>query len=204
MPPTMCSAAGCWAEGTEVDSAHVHRQQHRTPIAWRHYHEDQINHVHPPGYECSENPSAPIETIYEDTPVGAQFASVSLPPGAVLGSAVGLPRVAVTVVNGGEEVNLREMLTEPWMPALAERLYAVLGRKYLAHQLVSILPADLALRMVQRVEEVIDHQVTTAVEQIHQDVDGAVTTTLARLAEEADTKRREITRERYAGHSRLD
>lgn len=205
MPPTMCSAAGCWAEGTEVDSAHVHRQQHRKPIAWQHAHNDGTLTTHGPGVECTENMGGLVDTIYDDEPFpGGAQSSIDLPRGSVPGPAVGLPRVAVTVVNGGEEVNLRDMLSGPWQPALAERLIALLGRKYLAHQVVSMLPADVALRLVQRVEEVIDHQVSTAVERIHQDVDGAVTTTLARLAEEADTKRREITRERYAGHSRLD
>lgn len=108
-----------------------------------------------------------------------------------------------TVVNGGEEVNLREMLSEPWMPELAERLFKTLGRKYLAHQLVSMLPADVALRLVDRVDEVVEHQVSTAVERIHQDVDGAVALTLARLAEAADAKRREISRERFTTPSRL-
>lgn len=113
------------------------------------------------------------------------------------------PAPTATVANGGQEVNLREMLTEPWQPALAERLTAVLGRKYLAHQLVSMLPADVAVRLVDRVAEVVEHQVSAAVEQIHLDVDGAVTTTLARLAEAADAKRRELSRERFTGHSRL-
>lgn len=108
-----------------------------------------------------------------------------------------------TVVNGGQEVNLRDMLTEPWMPELAARLERVLGRKYLAHQLVSMLPADVALRLVDRVDEVVEHQVSTAVERIHQDVDGAVALTLARLAESADAKRREISRERFTTPSRL-
>lgn len=112
-------------------------------------------------------------------------------------------RPIATQVNGGQEVNLREMLTEPWMPELADRLFKTLGRKYLAHQLVSMLPADVALRLVDRVDEVVEHQVSTAVERIHQDVDGAVALTLARLAEAADAKRREISRERFTTPSRL-
>lgn len=108
-----------------------------------------------------------------------------------------------TVVNDGQPVDFRDMLTEPWMPELADRLFKTLGRKYLAHQLVSMLPADVALRLVDRVDEVVEHQVSTAVERIHQDVDGAVALTLARLAESADTKRREISRERFTTPSRL-
>lgn len=166
----------------------------------------------PDGHQCTVDVAVPIGhrpgCVDPDHPSGTEcdVAPVGFVQGGPVGSSqpIVVPdRVVATVANGGQEVNLREMLTEPWQPALAERLTAVLGRKYLAHQLVSMLPADVAVRLVDRVAEVVEHQVSAAVEQIHLDVDGAVTTTLARLAEAADAKRRELSRERFTGHSRL-
>lgn len=198
--------------------------------SWGHTHAATgDHHIHPQGYECTEPGSlaVPVSDVVAGLSEGVKSAlreagkaagAMITAKGGSAGTAEGPGEPgevtirrhpdggymgAATVVNGGQEVNLRDMLTEPWQPALAERLTRTLGRKYLAHQLVSMLPADVALRLVDRVDEVVEHKVAEEVERIHQDVDGAVTTTLARLAEQADTKRRELSRERFTGHTRL-
>lgn len=106
-----------------------------------------------------------------------------------------------TVVNGGQEVNLRDMITSAPQQQLADRLTAVLGRKYLAHQLASALPPDVCMRLADRVEELtgpeVERRVAEQIDQIHADVNEATAQTLARLAAAADQKRRELTRERF-------
>lgn len=100
-------------------------------------------------------------------------------------------------------VDFREMLSESWQPAARDRMNAVLGRPYLATQLAELLPADVCMRLVDRLEHLIEERVRSELEQIHLDVDNAVATTLTRLAAAADDKRRELTRERFGRTSRL-
>jgi hypothetical protein len=106
-----------------------------------------------------------------------------------------------TVVNGGEEVNLRDWITTAPQQQLADRLTAVLGRKYLAYQLASMLPPDVAVRLADRVEELtgpeVERRVAEQIDRIHADVNEATAQTLARLAAAADLKRKELTRERF-------
>jgi hypothetical protein len=101
-------------------------------------------------------------------------------------------------------VDFREMLSESWQPAARDRMNAVLGRPYLSTQLAELLPADVCLRLIERLEHLIEERVRSEVAQIHLDVDNAVATTLTRLAAAADDKRRELTRERFGRSSRLD
>lgn len=101
-------------------------------------------------------------------------------------------------------VDFRELLRDSHEWKLRDRLNAVLGRPYLATQLVSMLPADVALRLAERLDHLVEERVRAEVEQIHHDVDNAVSTTLARLAAAADQKRKELTRERFGGSSRLN
>lgn len=100
-------------------------------------------------------------------------------------------------------VDFRELLRDSHEWKLRDRLNTVLGRPYLSTQLVSMLPADVCLRLAERLDHLVEERVRHEVEQIHSDVDNAVTTTLARLAAAADTKRKELTRERFSGSSRL-
>jgi len=100
-------------------------------------------------------------------------------------------------------VDFREMLSESWQPLARDRMNAVLGRPYLSTQLAELLPADVCLRLTERLEHLIEERVRSELEQIHLDVDNAVATTLTRLAAAADDKRKELTRERFGRSSRL-
>jgi hypothetical protein len=100
-------------------------------------------------------------------------------------------------------VDFRELLRDSHEWKIRDRLNATLGRPYLATQLVSMLPSDVCLRLAERLDHLVEERVRKEVERIHLDVDNAVSTTLARLAAAADDKRKDLTRERFGGSSRL-
>lgn len=91
--------------------------------------------------------------------------------------------------------------------AIQRQLKEQLGRPYLATQLAAALPNDVAMRLVQRIEELtgpeIERRLGQHIADLQADIDNVTAATLVRLAEAADAKRKELTRERFAGGSRL-
>lgn len=97
-------------------------------------------------------------------------------------------------------VDFREMLKTDAAWGLRERLNAVLGRPYLSTQLAATLPADVLLRLTERLEHLIEEGVRRQIDAIHDDVTEVTRQTLARLAEQTDTKLRALRRERFGSN----
>jgi hypothetical protein len=91
--------------------------------------------------------------------------------------------------------------------AIQHQLKEQLGRPYLATQLAAALPADVAMRLVQRIAELtgpeLERRLGEHISELQADIDTATAEALARLAASADEKRQELTRERFASRSRL-
>lgn len=97
-------------------------------------------------------------------------------------------------------VDFREMLKTDVAWGMRERLNAVLGRPYLSTQLASMLPADVLLRLTERLEHLIEEGVRREVDKLHEDVSEVTRQTLARLALDAEDKLRELKQERFGRH----
>lgn len=110
----------------------------------------------------------------------------------------------VTPTTDVGTVDFQALLAESWQPIARDRLNVVLGRPYLATQLAHYLPADVCMRLVDRLEGLVEREVAREVDRIHADVNEATRQTLARLAAQADQKLEELRRERFSNPSRLD
>jgi hypothetical protein len=105
-------------------------------------------------------------------------------------------------------VDFHELLKTDAQWKLKERLHAALGRPYLAVQLAQLLPADVCLRLADRVDQLVgpevERRVSARLEEIHYEVAEQTTATLARLRADSDQKARELSDERFGTSSRLD
>jgi hypothetical protein len=105
-------------------------------------------------------------------------------------------------------VDFSELLKTDAQWALKERLHASLGRPYLAVQLAQLLPADVCLRLADRVDQLVgpevERRVAARLEAIHYEVNEQTTATLAKLRQDAEQKARELSDERFSNPSRLD
>lgn len=85
--------------------------------------------------------------------------------------------------------------------AIQRQLKEQLGRPYLATQLASMLPHEVAMRLVQRIEELtgpeLERRLGQHISDLQADIDNVTADTLVRLAAQADAKRKELTRERF-------
>lgn len=102
--------------------------------------------------------------------------------------------------NDAGTVDFHEMLKTDAAWGLRERLNAVIGRPYLSTQLAATLPADVLLRLTERLEHLIEEGVRRQIDAIHDDVTEVTRQTLARLAEQTDTKLRALRRERFGSN----
>lgn len=102
--------------------------------------------------------------------------------------------------NDAGRVDFSEMLRESWQPIARDRLNAVLGRPYLSTQLTALLPADVCLRLTERLEALIHEAVQLELDKLHDELDTVTAATLARLAAQADSKLEELKRERFSSH----
>lgn len=84
------------------------------------------------------------------------------------------------------------------------KLRHLLARPDLAKRVVAYLPPAIAAELADRLTETVAARLEREVRQIHEDLQQATSVTLARLAAEADRKRKELTDERFAKPSRLD
>lgn len=84
---------------------------------------------------------------------------------------------------------------------LRTRLEVVLGRPFLATQLVDQLTADTGARLADRLEAIVTANVEAAVRKVHEEVDRQVTDKINRLNEE---RAKVVSRERFgpAGRDR--
>ncbi|NUO56011.1 MAG: hypothetical protein HOV78_05070 [Hamadaea sp.] len=94
-------------------------------------------------------------------------------------------------------VDFSEMLTQDWQWSIKHRLDALLGRPYTSTQVAALLPADVALRLTDRIEHVIEERVRAEIDRIQDDITNATAETLARMAASADEKLKELRNERY-------
>lgn len=114
------------------------------------------------------------------------------------GNGPGATRVRrVTPTTDTGEVNFADLLTTDAHWSLKRRFDLSLGRPYLATQLAALLPADVALRLADRLEHVIEEKVRAEVDKIHDDISTATAQTLARMAAGTDKKLEELRNERY-------
>lgn len=138
----------------------------------------------------------------------ADGTSVCQPTAALPGSLSGPPGTMPDLRT--PEVDFHQMLgdddSQGW--AIQRQLNDQLGRPYLATQLASMLPHEVAMRLVQRIEELtgpeLEKRLGEHVADLQADVDRVTAETLVRLAAAADEKRRDLTRERFGRRSRLD
>lgn len=101
-------------------------------------------------------------------------------------------------------VDFAEMLKTDAQWSLKHRFDELLGRPYLATQLAAMLPADVALRLVERAEAVIALRVNAQMDRLMNEITRTTENTIERLAQQAAEKRKELTRERFANPTRLD
>lgn len=94
-------------------------------------------------------------------------------------------------------VDFSEMLTQDYQWSLKHQFDALLGRPYLSTQLAALLPADVALRLADRLTHVVEERVRGEVDRIQDDITNATATTLARMAATTDKKLEELRNERY-------
>lgn len=109
------------------------------------------------------------------------------------------PIVRAPATDAGE-VDFRAMLSESWQPLARDRMNAVLGRPYLSTQLTALLPADVCLRLTERLEGLIHEAVQRELDKLHDELDSVTAATLARLAAQADAKLEELKRERFGSN----
>lgn len=95
------------------------------------------------------------------------------------------------------EVNFADLLTTDAHWSLKNRFDRVLGRPYLSTQLAALLPADVAYRLSERLEHLVEEAVRREVDKIHDDVQTATAETLSRMATATDKKLEELRNERY-------
>ena len=100
-------------------------------------------------------------------------------------------------------VDFADMLKTDAQWSLKHRFDALLGRPYLATQLAAMLPADVALRLVERAEAVIAIRVNEQMDQLMAELSRTTEDTIERLANEAAAKREELKRERFGRPTRL-
>jgi ribosomal protein L29 len=100
-------------------------------------------------------------------------------------------------------VDFAEMLKTDAQWSLKHRFDDLLGRPYLATQLAAMLPADVALRLVERAEAVIQLRVQAHLDQLLNEINRTTEDTIDRLAKQAQEKREELTRERFGRTTRL-
>jgi hypothetical protein len=117
-------------------------------------------------------------------------------PGAVPVNRITVPAHAVPVTDTGR-VDFSAMLSESWQPIARDRMNAVLGRPYLSTQITALLPADVCMRLIDRLERLIHEAVQRELDKLHDELDSVTAATLARLAAQADTKLEELRRERF-------
>lgn len=110
-----------------------------------------------------------------------------------------LSRPRPPVTDAGT-VDFSAMLRESWQPLARDRMNAVLGRPYLATQLASLLPADVCMRLTDRLEGLIHEAVQRELDKLHDELDQVTAATLARLAAQADAKLEDLKRERFSSH----
>lgn len=94
-------------------------------------------------------------------------------------------------------VDFSEMLTQDYQWSLKHRFDALLGRPYLSTQLAALLPADVALRLADRLTAVVEERVRAEIDRLQDDITNATAQTLARMAANADEKLKELRNERY-------
>lgn len=120
----------------------------------------------------------------------------------------GSSNASVPAGNDAGQVDFHELLKTDTQWALKERLHASLGRPYLAVQLAQLLPADVAVRLADRVDQLVgpevERRVAARLEAIHYEVNEQTTATLSRLRADAEEKARALSDERFGQVSRLD
>ena len=94
-------------------------------------------------------------------------------------------------------VDFSEMLHTDAQWSLKHRFDELLGRPYLSTQLAAMLPADVALRLVERAEKVVASRVEQALARIGNEIAQTTENTLNRLQQETDEKLKELRRERF-------
>lgn len=94
-------------------------------------------------------------------------------------------------------VDFSEMLHTDAQWSLKHRFDELLGRPYLSTQLAAMLPADVALRLVERAEKVVASRVEQALARIGNEISRTTEDTLTRLQQETDDKLKELRNERF-------
>lgn len=151
-------------------------------------------------------PALPV--IDPPTPEGSSVASVPAEPYQSEHERNGLAYTANSPATDAGQVDFHELLKTDAQWALKERLHASLGRPYLAVQLAQLLPADVAVRLADRVDQLVgpevERRVAARLEAIHYEVNEQTTATLSRLRADAEEKARALSDERFGQVSRLD
>jgi len=102
------------------------------------------------------------------------------------------------------QVDFREMLRDsPGAIMKRERIAAVLGRPYLATQLVELLPVEVSARLADRLQSLKAQIIAETIAQISADVARETVTAIERLDADAAAKLKEVRNERYGHRSRL-
>lgn len=100
-------------------------------------------------------------------------------------------------------VDFSEMLKTDAAWTIKNRLDELLGRPYLSTQLAAMLPADVALRLVERAEAVIVLRTQANLDRLANEINRTTEATIDRLAKTANDKRKELHRERFGHPTRL-
>lgn len=100
-------------------------------------------------------------------------------------------------------VDFADMLKTDAQWSLKHRFDELLGRPYLATQLAAMLPADVALRLVERAEAVIVLRTQANLDRLANEIHRTTEATIDRLAKTANDKREELKRERFGRTTRL-
>jgi hypothetical protein len=101
-------------------------------------------------------------------------------------------------------VDFREMLRDsPGAIMKRERIAAVIGRPYLATQLVELLPVEVSARLADRLQSLKSQIIAETIAEISAEVTRETITAIQRLDAEAAAKLEEVRRERFTHRSRL-
>lgn len=176
-------------------------------MTWEHTHRDGTWTQHEDGVACDLDKPAKLRG---QRPNAISFDEWVARPTFPDTSATVKEAVAALELAGPDpaysagRVDFAEMLKTDAQWSLKHRFDELLGRPYLSTQLAAMLPADVALRLVERAEAVIVLRTQANLDRLANEINRTTEATIDRLAKTANEKREELTRERFGRTTRLD
>lgn len=136
-------------------------------------------------------------TESETVAVVAELEGKGMVPDPTYGDPHRTQNVAADPAYTVGRVDFSEMLTSDAQWSLKHRFDELLGRPYLSTQLAAMLPADVALRLVERAEHVITQRVQAGLDQIANELNRTTEEAIDRMAKTAEQKLKELRNERF-------